>query len=198
MAGWPYIGRHRLAVVAAGLLTAAGGALGDVDRQPFGRTPEPCRIIAAPPSAPPRADASFDRQSPLHADFADVLPVAGLHQASARPAAEPPPARELPDDPGSARLVLLAGGLLGALRVGRCARKLRLGAVPDWYHLGGPARIGGASVLDPEFSPPAICHTDPPALASLLVRPLRRDPPLRRPAAAVLTVKAPRAPPLCS
>ena len=127
-----------------------------------------------------------------------MLPVAGLHQASARPAPGPAPARELPGDPGSATLVLMAAGCLGALKVGRCARKFRLGAVPDWYHPGGPARIGGASVLDPEFSPPAICHTDPPAVTPLLVRRLRREPPLRRPAAAVLTVKAPRAPPLCS
>ena len=71
----------------------------------------------------------------------------------------------LPPGPGSANLFLWALGGCGLWQAGRSARKLQLGALPEWYHAGGPAQIGYATPLDVEFSRAAmpLCCFDVPA-----------------------------------
>ncbi|MGE0479497.1 MAG: hypothetical protein AB7Q17_03390 [Phycisphaerae bacterium] len=71
-----------------------------------------------------------------------------------------------PTAPSSAALFLYALGSVGAWQLGRSARKLNLGCVPDWYHADA-RQIGHATPLDLGF-PAAIVHviatflTEPP------------------------------------
>ena len=56
--------------------------------------------------------------------------------------------REFPPAPDSAALFLCAVGTLGAVQLGRSARNLHFGHVPEWVHSGGPRQIGHAFALD--------------------------------------------------
>jgi len=55
-------------------------------------------------------------------------------------------------DPSSAALCFTALFGLGAWQVGKSFRRFNLACVPEWYHTGGPARIGPATPLDPSFA----------------------------------------------
>lgn len=65
--------------------------------------------------------------------------------------------------PSSAALFLYALGSVGAWQLGRSARKLPFGCVPEWYHADA-RQIGHATPLDLSF-PPAIVQV----IASYLV-----------------------------
>ena len=91
--------------------------------------------------------------------LAGVLPAAGQAEWSCEPdgAEEPQPVHELPADPGGAGMFLVGLGCLGVVKLGRSARKLHFGDLPDWYHSGAPPRIGHTARLDPDFSTLTIC-----------------------------------------
>jgi hypothetical protein len=59
--------------------------------------------------------------------------------------------RQLPPLPGSAALYLSAVASIGGWYALRSARNLSWGALPDWYHTGGPSQIGHASPFDLNF-----------------------------------------------
>jgi hypothetical protein len=75
--------------------------------------------------------------------------------------------RELPPAPGSAALCLWALGGLGMWHLGRSARKIHLGTMPEWYHTGGPTQVGHVTPLDLEFNSSAmpICRFEAPVAA---------------------------------
>jgi len=58
--------------------------------------------------------------------------------------------QSLPDTPGSAALMLLGLGSLGALQAGRSAKKFQFGHFASWYHSGGPRQIGYSFAIDLE------------------------------------------------
>ena len=58
----------------------------------------------------------------------------------------------LPPGPSSANLFLVALSGFSAWSLGRSARKIHLGALPEWYHTGGAAQVGRATALDLDFS----------------------------------------------
>lgn len=84
----------------------------------------------------------------------------------------------LPADRSSASLFLSALAGLGLWQLGRSAKNLHLGALPEWYHDGGPTQVGHATPLDLEFSLAAmpVCPFDslvkqqPPIIPLLLER----------------------------
>jgi len=95
----------------------------------------------------------------------------GLPGTSPQPFVPPPPPQrtgpevtDLPAGPGSFSLVLAAFGSLGAWRLGRSTRKLHFSSVPEWFHTGGPEKIGHVSMIDldgPLSRPHTICDQSP-------------------------------------
>ena len=57
----------------------------------------------------------------------------------------------LPPDPSSASLFLSALAGVGVWQLGRSARKMNLGVLPEWYHAGA-IQIGHSTPLDLDFS----------------------------------------------
>lgn len=74
----------------------------------------------------------------------------------AQASAESPAVHAMPAGPGSAHLVMLALSGIGAWRLTRGGFRGSFGAVPEWYHEGGPRQIGHARALDPSFSQAAM------------------------------------------
>jgi hypothetical protein len=65
--------------------------------------------------------------------------------------------RELPSLPSSATLFLSAMLSISGWHVLRSARHWHFGAVPEWYHTGGPLQVGHAVPLDLEFNALPLC-----------------------------------------
>ena len=105
---------------------------------------------------------------------------------------------DLPAPPGSAALGLWALGPMGMWQLGRSARKVHLGALPEWYHANGPAQIGHKLVFDLDFSDAAlpVCAFAGPAGPRPTVYRPRRNPYPRCGAQAILNVVGPRGPPV--
>lgn len=152
----------------------------------------------------PRAVASVPRAFHdadwLGTDLPIALAPAGLCNSAT--VARQAPVLELPPAPDSAVLCLSALAGLGVWHLGRSARKLHFGAVPEWYHSSGPAQVGHTTPLDPEFSLAALplCRfespdTDepPPPSWLRLVEPIGQQY-----CQYSLSVTAPRGPPLVS
>lgn len=70
--------------------------------------------------------------------------------------------QQLPPGPGSTSLALTAFLCLGVWHVGRAARHLDWGSVPEWYHPGGPAQIGRATPFDINATSLPLCNLLPP------------------------------------
>jgi len=115
-----------------------------------------------------------------------------------RPAAEPREVttHQLPPSPNSTCLFFYAMGGVGAWQLGRSAKKIHLGSLPQWYHSGGPSQIGHAVVFDPNFAHIDLCHIGPvdPDGTAVCQPALRQSPPRRD--QSFLTIQAPRAPPI--
>jgi hypothetical protein len=106
---------------------------------------------------------------------------------------------ELPSGPDSSGLFLSALGTLGAWQLGRAAKKLHLGHLPEWYHAEGPAQVGHVRVAELDFDGTiawdrgdAVLLPDEHAASRLLWV----EPPPRLSALDYLTSAAPRGPPL--
>ena len=102
----------------------------------------------------------------------------------------------LPPGPGSAALALFAFGGFGFWHLGRSARKLNLGALPEWYHNGGPQQIGHAVPFDFDFGALPLCCFEQPLGERPFFYHVRRDQAPRRDRQRHLFTTAPRAPPL--
>ena len=132
---------------------------------------------------------------------AGAFPVAPLSQT---PLAEPsrenePLIRDLPPAPGSAGLFLSAVLSMGAWQLVRSARDLNLGALPEWYHSGGPGRVGHAVPIDLNWTVlPVSCFEQPPAAEPSTYHPAQCEIPSRLRAQSCLAVTGPRAPPAVS
>ena len=169
----------------------------------FSSRPAHCQSRSPAPAAPAaetdQTDCGFDQDSPLDAEFIDVLPVVALSYSSA-PAPVTPPrvVRELPAGPGGATLFLMGVGCIGAVKLGRSVRGLHLQSLPDWYHAGGPMQIGHVSAINPDLTAPAtfsICDLLTEQSIQLL---LRRAVPLRLRSQWTPALATSRAPPhLC-
>lgn len=57
----------------------------------------------------------------------------------------------IPPGPSSTGLFVSALAGFGVWHLGKNVRKLSLSALPEWYHANGPAQIGHATPLDPDF-----------------------------------------------
>ena len=133
---------------------------------------------------------TFDSALPFVAPLANV---SGSLNADHRGAA----VRGLPPEPDSATLFLFGLGSLGAWQLTRSARKFHLGAIPDWYHAGGPAQVGHAKPIDLDAPALHLCcfeqpTAEPPTACRRGWRPRARACRVQH----FLTIGAPRAPPL--
>jgi len=206
-----------LAAVTA-LFVASGTALADVDvsvdkgictqafeilpleRQPHTHTHTPGRDITY--------QIDVDRNSLPRVKFTDILSTTtGLGQSAdinyySSTGTQTPTAkvvRKLPAGPGGATLFLMGVGCIGAVKLGKSARGLRLQSLPEWYHTGGPIQVGHAAAFDFDYSAPVFSTLDETAGEQQLRHHPRRDLPLRCDDQFLLTVEAPRGPPrLCS
>jgi hypothetical protein len=113
--------------------------------------------------------------------------------------APPTPARveALPDTPDSASLFLVALASAGVWQLGRSTRKIHLGAMPEWYHAGGPAQVGHATPLELTFTDAslAVCLFDTASQADITRRFIPAPNLSLTPQLAALTAIEPRGPP---
>ena len=202
--GWAYFNlRPALAAIVAVCFVASGAALADIGESLPAQSLEsrPVQRQSCPPGRlRPGPASDFGYNSPARAEFTDVVPVAALAGAwGSRPSADAPrqpqAIRQLPAGPGGASLFLVAVGCVGVVKLGKSARGLHLHSLPDWYHAGGPTRIGHAIALDLQSQTPILCQFDQPGDTPALVRLLRRDIQLRRKAQFTLLPTVPRGPP---
>jgi len=148
-----------LSLLVVGAITA--GALGDVSSVPLG----PCELTTQSPAEAGHSQVAATVEDSEQAIAGGLLdgPVA----AGSLPAPSPDrPMRaviQTPSRSGSASLLLCAFGSMCAWRVTRSARKFHLGAMPEWYHTGGPTQIGQATPVDLDFSALPVQHFDQPA-----------------------------------
>lgn len=105
--------------------------------------------------------------------------------------------RELPGLPGSASLFLSAVLSMGGWHLVRSARQLHWGALPEWYHTGGPLQIGHTVPFDLNLSAsPPCCFEQPAGERPYLYR-VRRELRPRCDAQQFLVIlAAPRGPPV--
>ena len=104
---------------------------------------------------------------------------------------------QAPPAPGSAALFMWAVGGLGVWHLGRSARKIHFGDLPEWYHAGGPVQVGHATPLDLEFSTNAlpVCAFAVPAGPQPILLRSWREAPLRVDSQQFLRAVEPRGPP---
>ena len=71
----------------------------------------------------------------------------------------------VPAGPSSVSLFFSALAGFGVLHLGKNVRKLNFSALPEWYQADGPAQIGRATPLDPDFhlSTLSLCVFEGPA-----------------------------------
>lgn len=114
---------------------------------------------------------------------------------------EPAARHVLADRQGSLHLCFYALLGLGLFKSVPCARRLPIGAIPAWYHEGGPSEIGHLLALSSDgLCTVSVCFTQPEVGVEDL-RPLYRlgvVTPLWRESQFVSTVLVPRGPPFRS
>ena len=177
---------HPAVVPAADAVSGASSAL---PTDGIATPPAAARLPADPAEILFRGGASWDW---LHDSSAG--PVASLPSGSADPPG-PREVRDLPPLPGSAGLFLSAMLSIGGWHMVRSARHIHLGALPEWYHAGGPAQVGHAVPCNLDFSAwPLCCFEQPVGERPCLYRVRRQHTP-RCDAQCLLIIAAPRGPP---
>jgi hypothetical protein len=125
--------------------------------------------------------------------------VPGLGAAAAVQANPEESANPLPPEPASLSLVLAGLGSLGAWQLGRAARTLHFGQVPEWFHTGSPVQIGHTFAANPDCSAVfEICAFDQSGGEHPILHRLRCEPPLILQPQCILTSESPRGPPFLS
>lgn len=128
-----------------------------------------------------------------------ALPGPGGHVEQACETQAPP---ILSDGQNSFSLCLYALLGLGLCRSAPWVKKLHFGAIPEWYHDGGPSQIGHSLAISPDClcSAPVYCFVQPEDVAEDLSPQYDRGviSPLLRESLFTPTVLASRAPPFCS
>ncbi len=192
----------RAILIVAIVLTGAHAARADLCID----APEPGRAVSWPVRALPanapadqaalNDDAGTPCLSASHtvADFELLL--SGSEPFWPRSAGADAQVRELPPSPSSARLFLSAMLSIGAWHVVRTAGSVHFGALPEWYHAGGPAQVGHAVPFDLDFSvSPLCCFVQPAGERPYLYRVRRELRPRCDAQELVLIIAAPRGPP---
>ncbi|HOQ87892.1 MAG TPA: hypothetical protein PLQ89_19465 [Phycisphaerae bacterium] len=111
---------------------------------------------------------------------------------------------ELPAPPDAGLLTLTGLLTLAGAQLGRSARRMQFGGLPDWYHAACPGQIGHRLVFDlndhaPIERLPAVVFAWPPVALQTTSQYGPHDataPPLRP--QCVLRLAAPRGPPSCA
>jgi len=123
--------------------------------------------------------------------------VPGLGAAASVQANPEASADQLPPEPASLSLVLAGLGSLGAWQLGRAARTLHFGQVPEWFHTGGPVQIGHTFAANPDCSAVfEICAFDQPVGKHPILHRMRCEPPLIFQPQCILTSESPTGPPV--
>lgn len=141
-------------------------------------TPQPAPRIEPPPQAPRQPCQTLSCTGLV----GGLSLGGGVTMLPDQPAATQE-VKQLPAGPGSLSLFLAALATFGGLKVGQSLKNVHLGALPEWYHDGGPARIGHSAPADLQAIPAAKCPFETPVTRPprLLHRIRRDDYPLRRP-----------------
>lgn len=114
------------------------------------------------------------------------------------PSSFPQEVIDLPPAPSSTALFMSALVCGGAWHVCRSARHLHRGALPDWYHTGGPDRIGQSVRLDVRLTALPPCSFEQPVGACSRHYRVQRGTEPRRSEQGSFVIAAPRGPPLHS
>jgi hypothetical protein len=156
-------------------------------------------VSERPVSEAPLEQTSSQPQADIGSLDLGLAGVPGLGAAAAVQANPEDSADPLPAEPASLSLVLAGLGSLGAWQLGRAARTLHFGQVPEWFHTGGPVQIGHTHVANPDCTPILeICVFDQPSGAHAVLHRMRCEPPLILQPQCILTSEAPRGPPFLS
>ncbi len=102
---------------------------------------------------------------------------------------------ELPAAPGSMSLFLSAMVSIGAWQLVRSTKDLHFGALPDWYHTGGPVQVGHVTVFDLDFNSSPLCDFTEPVGERPSFYHLQRDLSVRWRPQHRLSLADPRGPP---
>jgi hypothetical protein len=186
-------------IAALWLVAVAAPSQADMTNVGWPGTGRASPLVSAPPTAAPAAPLEFHRAAALGLD-GTLLPTSATEpQMPLLAGGEAPDAIDLPSGPDSTGLFLSALGTLGAWQLGRSARKLHLGYLPEWYHAEGPSQVGHARVAELDFDGTILWDGGDGLLLEdehAVSRSLWVEPPPRRSAFDYLTSAAPRGPPL--
>ena len=102
---------------------------------------------------------------------------------------------QLPPAPSSTALFFSAMASIGAWQLVRSGRNLHLGAMPEWYHSGGPVQVGHITAFDLDFMNLPLCLFEEPVGERPFCYSAGRDIGLRLESQHFLTIADPRGPP---
>ncbi|MFQ5494905.1 MAG: hypothetical protein ACE5EX_05950 [Phycisphaerae bacterium] len=174
----------RLLLIAC-LVSVAWGNLAEAD-------------LVAPQASAPAGDASLAASDTASSTAVSLDLLNEIPAPATRPSdtVSDEKIRKLPAAPSSAALFLSGLLSMGAWRLTRSAGNLHFGALPEWYHTGGPTQIGHVVPFDFEFAAvPACWGVGQERRPTHLGRNRRDDDCLCDAHAVPLTVVAARAPP---
>jgi hypothetical protein len=165
------MGARRALLIWVTVVVCAFGSRADVVPSPSETAPPPAHSIFLSGSLQANLPAEFGRQfNEVNWLLEGVAPNSALPAPSrvAPPAfreqSDTPVLREVPPVQNSAALALCALVTLGAYEGGRSLRRLyAAGAVPEWYHTGGPQQIGHATPFDLETPALPACVFEQPS-----------------------------------
>ncbi|MCX5671542.1 MAG: hypothetical protein NTU94_09525 [Planctomycetota bacterium] len=172
--------------VVAILLGAVSAAKADIGAFAVSDQPAPSAPVTQAPAPLQAETGALD----LGLSGAACIPTLASPEESADP---------LPPEPASLSLVLAGLGSLGAWQLGRAARTLHFGQVPEWFHTGGPVQIGHTYVANPDCSAVfEVCAFDQPVGKHPILHRMRCEPPLIFQPECILVTESPRGPPFPS
>lgn len=102
---------------------------------------------------------------------------------------------QLPPAPSSTALFFSAMASIGAWQLVRSSKNLHFGAMPEWYHSGGPVQVGHITAFDLDFTSLPLCLFEEPVGERPFFYSTGRDIGLRRESQHFLSIADPRGPP---
>lgn len=183
-----------LSFILVGLVSVA---MASEVRADLRNSPSPRSNVAFEQLAQPTAGDLLNDPTCDSIGFANLDPGSGAGGAVAGLSSHQSVVR-LPDAPSSTALFLSAMVSFGAWHLVRSGRDVHFGAMPEWYHTGGPFQVGHVTAFDLDFSSLPLCLFDRPIQQRRVTFRCQRDLPSRwGPQSRVLPAD-PRGPPVAA
>lgn len=155
---------RRIIPVLALALAFAGTVRADMMRTRLSDAECPSALCGGEPANPRPVNSSKPDVLSAASVELDCLPISFPPdvRTDAGRNCEQPPVPPLTEGHGSLSLYLCGLISVGAFRSISSIRKLSLGALPDWYHDGGPFQIGHSLAIGPDLHlTPVYCFVQP-------------------------------------